>query len=67
MRRNNNYIDYIEFPAYSLNEFSKTRVFLSDAFSWSFEGWGSVLLILNEKRMHFQDLSGIELAVWSEE
>lgn len=35
-----NHIDYIEFPASSIEELAQTKEFFSKAFGWSFQQWG---------------------------
>lgn len=40
MNKTNNHIDYIEFPAKSINELTKSKEFFNDVFGWSYVQWG---------------------------
>jgi predicted enzyme related to lactoylglutathione lyase len=36
----NNHIDYVEFPAQSVESFASVKRFYSEVFGWSFQDWG---------------------------
>jgi len=38
--RENSYIDYVEFPAPSAQEFASVKRFYKEVFGWSFQDWG---------------------------
>lgn len=40
MSKTDNHIDYIEFPAKSIEELNKTKNFFNEVFGWSYQQWG---------------------------
>jgi len=40
MKKVNNHIDFIEFPAHSTKNIASVKEFFTDVFDWSFQDWG---------------------------